>query len=179
MKKIIAFTCVILFTQISESQELSQMHFGYKESINHQRDIKISGLIFVSTSMPDQALIELASQAAPLKIPLVFAGYGQTRESNLKDLEKKILKISMDCCQINSSSSNLKWMVDPTIFSKFNIKGVPAFIVYKNVIRTNDDFFKVSGQMSLQNALKYCFQEGVNIEIKSFCKVQYQYFNKN
>ena len=70
-------------------------------------------------------------------------------------------------------------MIYPQLFERFNIKTVPSFVISKNLNDNIPEFTKISGEMSVQNALKYIYA-GTNYSlIKKQAKISYLMFKED
>ncbi|WP_131783642.1 type-F conjugative transfer system pilin assembly protein TrbC [Legionella gresilensis] len=76
--------------------------------------------VFVSFSMPDTFLKETLHESSRLHIPVYLNGL---YHDSMIDTADKILSLSKQV-------PNLNLQIDPTLFERFNIRQVPALVVY-------------------------------------------------
>jgi len=133
---------------------------------------KIDRFIFVGNQLPQQDLIELAAQARIAKMTMVLSGFVDQSSAGLEHTKIKISEINQDCCEANGPG----WIIYPQLFEKFKIKEVPTFVLSKRTLNSQFDFAKVTGVMSVQNALKYIYAEAVNYQIKEDARSAFNEF---
>ena len=136
---------------------------------------KLDEYLFVSFSMSDQDLIELSAQAQIVKMTLVISGFDEHSTDGLEHTKLRISQINHSCCE----NKGPVWMIYPQLFERFNIKTVPSFVISKNSNDNIPEFTKISGEMSVQNALKYIYA-GTNYSlIKKQAKISYLMFKED
>ncbi|TXT28275.1 MAG: hypothetical protein FD131_3228 [Rhodocyclaceae bacterium] len=101
--------------------------------------------LFVSTTMNDGQLINLARQARNHGFTVVLNGFG----SNDAETQKRILNVNSACCD----KSGPEWIVYPQAFRAFKVTAVPAFVIAKGLSGSPDTFSKVTGAMTIPEAL--------------------------
>lgn len=102
-------------------------------------------LVFVSFSMPEQSLKQLAKQVKEKKGVLVLRGL---HNNSYKQTLKKIYSITKD--------AQSGFVVDPRLFEEFQVETVPTFIK-----KQSDSLYqKVSGDVSLIYALNFLQESG-------------------
>ncbi len=105
----------------------------------------ISAYVFVSTTMNDGQLINLARQARNHGFSVVLNGFGE----NDGDTQKRIAGINAACC----GQAGPEWRIHPQLFRKFQVAEVPAFVLSKGDSSAADTFSKVTGAMAIPDAL--------------------------
>lgn len=163
MKVLLIFTLMIFLIGKVQGHDI------FKTITNDQ---KIDRYIFVSTKMPDQDLIELAAQAQISKMTMVLFGFIDSSSAGLEHTKIKIFEINNSCCSRNGPS----WMIYPLLFEKFNVRVSPSFVISKKTPLNPSDFVMVSGEMSVQNALKYIYAGAINPLIRADAKSAYKEF---
>lgn len=104
-----------------------------------QSDLDPSLYIFVSFSMPREALLSLSKEVEKLGGVMVLRG--------LPENSFKQLAVSLHRLRKQGLSSTVQ--VDPRLFSKYGITNVPAFVV-----KQDGGFDKLAGNVSLAFALE-------------------------
>lgn len=84
---------------------------------------KVAVYIMVSMSMPKQTLLNLIEQAEKIGAPLVFRGM---INGSIKNTAQALIDLMGDDQEKNKNRS---LSIDPTLYSRFNINQVPAFVV--------------------------------------------------
>ena len=107
--------------------------------------------IFVSTEMPSSELEALAQDSLSTKTTLVFNGFGSKGQAAI---QKYVFQINQSCCQGRAS-----FAVDPLIFAKYKVNGVPTFLLVKGSSTLNSEHSLITGDMQFANALKYWAQD--------------------
>ncbi|WP_172600140.1 type-F conjugative transfer system pilin assembly protein TrbC [Sulfuricystis multivorans] len=109
-------------------------------------------MVFVSLSMPKEALVRTAEQAERAGATMVFRGL---KGDSMMKMGEEVQKII--------GGRNVSVAVHPPAFQQFNVTRVPAVVLAKaeaaNVMENGcaqaDTFVKVSGDVSLDYALDY------------------------
>jgi conjugal transfer pilus assembly protein TrbC len=111
--------------------------------------------IFVSTSMPERDLVDLAREASQANATLVFRGFAPNSSNaiNLQALQSLVAEIDQRCC----SGKPVSWMVDPRLFERYRVQAVPAFVLAFGAGGPTE-YSLVTGDMALANALKFFTQ---------------------
>lgn len=136
---------------------------------------KLNEYLFVSISMRDQDLIELSAQAQVVKMTVVIAGFVDNSSEALEHTKLRISQINSSCC----ANKGPVWMIHPQLFERFSIKSVPTFVISKNSNDKTPEFTKVSGEMSVQNALKFIYAGTNDASIKQQAKMSYLLFKED
>lgn len=111
--------------------------------------------IFVSTSMSENNLIDLAKEAKKYNAALIMRGLLDNSYIRTVQFFQKL---------IDKTGEGIS--IDPELFKKFNIMAVPTFVVEKSDQCTSVDlgcrpfYDKVSGNISLEDALLKIKQKG-------------------
>ena len=127
-----------------------------------------STYVFVSTSMPRTAIVDLARESSRAHATLVFRGFPQAdgaagRPVDFQALELFVARINAECCK----GSNASWMVDPRLYDRYGVRAVPSFVVAWGESAKPQDFSRVDGDMALANALKFFAQQSAIPGIRS------------
>lgn len=157
------FITVFLSVAVAKDNQLSN---------SFKKDQTIDRYLFVTSKLSDQDLIELAAQANIAKMTLVLSGFIDPSSAGLEHTKLKIAKINQACCGENGPT----WLIYPQLFDKFDVKQVPSFVISKKNIKSKGDFAKVTGIMSVQNALKFIYAGALDPQIKAASKAAYQRF---
>jgi len=168
MKKHTCTFLIVLTCMNCNAQDMRLTHL-----IKNQE--KIDRFIFVTTKIPIQDLIELARQARIVKMTMILNGFNEDSSSGLESTKRTIANINTACCE----SDGPKWEIYPQLFDKFNIKEGPAFVISRRNPQSALDFAKVSGEMSVQNALKFIYAGAIDAKIKADAKLAYKEFKEN
>lgn len=103
-------------------------------------------LYFVSFSIPDDGLKEMMVDARGFHIPSVLNGFHEN------DIRKTAVKIF----NLTKEGNKGGVMIDPRLFSRYNIKAVPALVVTCE----NNKFDIIYGSARIENALEYISRRG-------------------
>jgi conjugal transfer pilus assembly protein TrbC len=132
-----------------------------------------STFIFVSTEMPHETLVDLAQEASFAHAKLVLRGFPKTATPgaplNLQSLGSFVTQVNTDCCKDKGAA----WLVDPRLFDRYGVRGVPAFVVAWGEESDPKDFSRVDGDMTLANALKFFAQQSTLPAIRAQAAVVY------
>lgn len=104
-----------------------------------------NGYVFVSTQMDDSAWINLARQAQRYGFSIVLNGFG---ESDL-NTRQRINQVIRTCCEKAAPTV----VVHPQLFRAYKVTATPTFVIAKNDSGDPGSFSKVTGSMSVQDAL--------------------------
>ncbi|MGR9587086.1 TrbC family F-type conjugative pilus assembly protein [Pandoraea sputorum] len=124
--------------------------------------------VFVSTDMPQQTLIALAREASLAKAVIVLTGFGGPGKT-LTSTQAFAAQINSICCSKNPG----RWIVDPVLTRRYQVKAAPTFVVARGSSDSPSDFSKVSGDISLAQALKVFAQESKIRAIREYAKTSY------
>lgn len=119
-------------------------------------------VLFVSFSMPDPLLFQLANEAARLDIPVVLNGLVDG------DFKKTIEKFASLNKKAKKQHLNFQGVsIDPVWFEQFKISAVPALVVSPRpasceaqTVCANRSFDVVYGNASLKNSLELIAEKG-------------------
>lgn len=140
---IVVFICSV--PQISISKEAE--HDGKYKDLPEL-------LIFISFSIPDQSLQQIIQQIKKTDGVLVIRGM---YKNSMKETLAKIYQLE---------KNGVRAIIDPILFSKYNVSKVPAFVVQKKNNeclvsgKCTPVFDKISGNISLEYALERFEAEG-------------------
>lgn len=123
------------------------------------------GYVFVSERVGETALIPLARDARRAGLTLVINGFW----GDLAETQKRIARINDTCCGQNGPH----WQVNPLLFQRYEVKQVPSFVVIVGAGTAAHEFSKVSGEMSVANALKTFAQHSTVPEVRRFAGLSY------
>jgi type-F conjugative transfer system pilin assembly protein TrbC len=129
----------VITADASPSADLQKMMRAPSTS----RKSEISAYVFVSTTMNDGQLINLARQARNHGFSMVLNGFGEN------DWNRRIASINAACC----GQAGPPWIIHPQLFKTFQITEVPAFVISKGESGAADTFSKVTGAMAIPDAL--------------------------
>lgn len=137
-----------------------------------QQKGSMQSYIFVSTQIPTQELIEIAAQAKTANMTLVLSGFVDSGRHGLQNTKQFVSSINQSCC----AAEGPRWMIHPKLFEVFGVSSTPAFLISVKNPSSDKDFVKISGMMSVQNALKYFYEKAVNAQIRTEAKNMYEKF---
>jgi conjugal transfer pilus assembly protein TrbC len=124
--------------------------------------------VFVSTDMPQQTLITLAKEASLAKAVIVLTGFGGPGKT-LTSTQEFAAQINSICCSKHPG----RWIVDPVLTRRYQVKVAPTFVVARGSSDSPNDFSKVSGDISLAQALKVFAQNSKIGMIREYAKNSY------
>jgi conjugal transfer pilus assembly protein TrbC len=127
---------------LNQKQDLPTLMNKCTAGIAESPDSKL--LVFVSFSMPDATLLDLANEVNQAGGIFVIRGLP---ENSFKALAQKMLGLL-------DKGLKVSIQINPTFFQKYEIEKVPTF-----VLLGENDYDKVSGNISLEYALRL-FSEG-------------------
>lgn len=136
------------FSEIDKWQQQNQQKYAYFGDL----------LIFVSFNMPEESLRQLIADAHRVGGRLVIRGLVN---NSFKDTTQAVYRLVQE-------SNRGGVMVDPTLFKKFNITQVPAFVVvdHSNLSQPICSKYDVLyGNVSLEYALRRFTSAGEEREI--------------
>jgi conjugal transfer pilus assembly protein TrbC len=145
---------------------LSSQAFG-QDLVEAFRPAQWRTYIFVSTQMPRSSLVALAREASQAHAVLVLNGFS-FKAPTLQATQKLIDEINNDCCKPNGA----QWLIHPKLFDRYKVKVAPAFVLALGEGEGAGDFSRLTGDISLANALKY-FQESKYEGIRRQSKAVY------
>jgi len=114
----------------------------------------LSSYIFVSSSLSETTLINLARDASKTGMTLVLNADFTTGAGAREETRRRVAMIDEACCGRRSVS----WMINPILFDRYKIRAVPTFVIARGESADPSDYSKVSGEMSVANALKFFYQ---------------------
>lgn len=109
------------------------------------------GYLFVSEHVSDTALIPLARDARAAGFTIVINGFW----GDLNATRQRVARINEACC----NKSGAHWQINPMLFRRYQVTAVPSFVISVGPGDAPADFSKVTGEMSVGNALKYFAQQ--------------------
>lgn len=124
--------------------------------------------IFVSTQMPRQSLIELAREASMAHAVIVLTGFGGPGET-LTSTQAFAAEINNVCCQKQPA----RWLIDPVLTKRYHVTAAPTFVIGHGSSDNPGEYSKVSGDMSLSQALKFFAQDSQLVSASDFAKRVY------
>lgn len=123
------------------------------------------GYVFVSARLSDTTLIPLARDAAQAGLTLVVNGFW----GDLATTRQRVAQINEACCRQKSPS----WQINPLLFQRYRIGAVPSFVVAVGPGATDADYSKVTGEMSVANALKFFAQKSQLPAVRRYATTTY------
>jgi conjugal transfer pilus assembly protein TrbC len=188
MKKIPCFVILCLLYLGFSAQLHAQRNplFDAIESharVFEQSNKRAQGYIFVSQSMSQQDLIELSAQAKQADMTMVIRGFAEQGPKSLEQTRSKVALINAACCHHQGPT----WLIHPELFERYAVSGVPSFVVAQipgsnaqaqNARDRVKEFTKVSGEMSVQNALKFIYAGTENPLVKQHVASVYRNFEE-
>ena len=118
--------------------------------------------IFVSFSMPDMTLKRLLIQAARINASLILRGLV---EGNMGKTKDKITQL-MEADEFGHTKINGSFAIDPTLFQRFDITQVPAFVLTSVPVARCDntgcpstDYVRLYGDATIEYALETMLRE--------------------
>jgi conjugal transfer pilus assembly protein TrbC len=124
--------------------------------------------VFVSTQMPRQSLIELAQEASKAHAVIVLTGFGGA-DATLNSTQAFAAEINNVCCQKQPP----RWLIDPVLTKRYHVTAAPTFVVGHGSSDNPGEYSKVSGDMSLSQALKFFAQDSKLVSASDFAKRVY------
>ena len=109
------------------------------------------GYLFVSERVSDTALIPLARDARLAGFTIVLNGFW----GDLNATRERVARINEACCGKNGA----RWQINPMLFQRYQVTAVPSFVIAVGPGEAPADFSKVTGEMSIANALKFFAQQ--------------------
>lgn len=109
------------------------------------------GYVFVSEQVSDTALIPLARDAQRAGLTLVVNGFW----GDINATRQRVARINEACCGQNGA----RWQINPMLFQRYRVTAVPSFVLTVGPGDAPGDFSKVTGEMSVANALKFFAQQ--------------------
>jgi conjugal transfer pilus assembly protein TrbC len=101
--------------------------------------------LFISFSMPEMLLEQLASESVALQVPIILNGLHQ---GSMRKTLEKIFALSQ-------KEKGLSVQIDPTAFSKYGITRVPALVVDDGI-----NFDVVRGNIHLKDMIEIIKEDG-------------------
>jgi conjugal transfer pilus assembly protein TrbC len=109
------------------------------------------GYVFVSEKLSDTALIPLARDARRAGFTLVLNGFW----GDLAATRQRVASLNDACC----GKDGPHWQINPLLFQRYKVAAVPSFVIVVGPGEDARDYSKVSGEMSMANALKFFGQQ--------------------
>jgi conjugal transfer pilus assembly protein TrbC len=123
------------------------------------------GFVFVSERVSDTSLIPLARDAQRAGLTIVLNGFW----GDLDGTRQRVARINDACCGKNGA----RWQINPLLFQRYQVTAVPSFVVSVGPGARKKDFSKVSGEMSVANALKVFAQQSTLPAVRRFATLTY------
>jgi conjugal transfer pilus assembly protein TrbC len=124
---------------------------GLFDSIRAGAADQPGGYVFVSERVSDTALIPLARDARVAGFTIVINGFW----GDLDATRQRVARINAACCGKNGA----RWQINPMLFQRYQVTAVPSFVISVGPGDAPADFSKVTGEMSVANALKFFAQQ--------------------
>jgi len=159
MKTKVKFLLTLLPALIAAPAQTQSLY----ESFRDPNANTMHAFIFVSMKLPDATLIALARDSRRAGVGLVLQGFIHDGPRGLEDTKARIADINHACCDKNVAN----WQINPVLFQRYKVAAVPTFVIAKGSGGKESDYSKISGEMSLGNALKFFAQESHISDIKS------------
>lgn len=161
----------ILPSSILASALLLTTPYGYAENLyenmrQQARQDQPGGYVFVSEHVPDATLIALARDARRARLTIVVNGFW----GDLGATRARIARINERCCAQQGAS----WQINPLLFQRYRVTAVPSFVIAVKAGTGIQDFSKVTGEMNVENALKFFAQQSRIAEVRKFATSTYQ-----
>lgn len=123
----------------------AQSQFCPLSQMQQQQAVESNLLVFVSFSMPEKSLKQLAKQVKEKDGVLVLRGL---HNNSYKQTLQKIYSITKE--------AQGGFVIDPRLFEEFEVETVPTFVKKQK----DNTFDKVSGDVSLQYAINFLEDAG-------------------
>jgi conjugal transfer pilus assembly protein TrbC len=123
------------------------------------------GYVFVSAQVSDTALIPLARDARRAGFTIVLNGFW----GDLDATRQRVARINEACCGGNGA----RWQINPVMFQRYRVTAVPGFVVAVGPGDRPQDYSRVTGEMSVANALKAIAQHSTLPAARSFAAMSY------
>jgi len=124
--------------------------------------------IFISTQMPRQTVLELAREASQTHAVIVLTGFGGPGNT-LTSTQKFAADVNAVCC----GKQPARWIIDPNLTKRYGVTAAPTFVVGHGSSDNPGEYSKVSGEMSLAQALKFFAQDSKLISASDYAKRVY------
>ena len=123
------------------------------------------GYVFVSEQVSDTALIPLARDAQRAGFTLVVNGFW----GDVNATRQRVARINETCCGQNGA----RWQINPMLFQRYRVTPVPSFVLTVGPGNGPGDFSKVTGEMSVANALKFFAQQSKVAAVRRLAATTY------
>lgn len=123
------------------------------------------GYVFVSERVSDTSLIPLARDAQRAGLTIVLNGFW----GDINGTRQRVARINDACCGKNGA----RWQINPMLFERYQVTAVPSFVVAVGPGAGPQDFSKVTGEMSVANALKTFAQQSKLPTVRRFAAMTY------
>ena len=124
-----------------------------KPSGNDKSD-KNEILIFISFSMPNEAIKQLLAESSKYKASLIIQGL----------VENSLPKTLTKSAELIKSANNQGGIqVDPNLFAKYKIKKVPAFVIKAHNRSDPEEFHVVYGLSNIDQAMEVCAKQNLTV----------------
>jgi conjugal transfer pilus assembly protein TrbC len=150
---------LILLTGAARAQSLfeSMREFGHAGPPG--------GYVFVSENLSDTTLIPLARDAQRTGLTLVLNGFW----GDLGATRRRVAQINDACC----GKKGARWQINPLLYQRYHVNAVPSFVLSVGPGTGAADFSKVTGEMSVANALKFFAQQSQVDAVRRLASVTY------
>lgn len=123
------------------------------------------GFVFVSERVSDTSLIPLARDAQRAGLTIVLNGFW----GDINETRQRVARINDACC----GKTGARWQINPLLFQRYQVTAVPSFILSVGPGVRPQDFSKVTGEMSVANALKAFAQQSTVPAVRRFATLTY------
>lgn len=159
MKKLL-ITALLISSSLTMAQQSATPLFNSMA----KGESGLRGYIFVSSQMSDTSLIAYAGDASKSGMTLVLNGYVDESPQGLLHTQQRVQEINRACC---GERGGAHWQINPPLFDLYQVKTVPTFVIAKGESKNPADYSKISGEMSVGNALKFFYQKSSIPEVKA------------
>ena len=174
-KKTIAEENLLLIQK--NAQDSKAHHYEYLSQLMHartnQNQEKRAGgkpadgaLLFISFSMPDEMILELASEAEKFGISVVLKGLV---EGDFRKTFEKIALLHEKENQLNTIISG--FLINPIWFEQFEIKSVPTLVVTQRPLECtnqsackNQPYDAIAGNLKIKKSLQLIAEQGEHMQ---------------
>jgi conjugal transfer pilus assembly protein TrbC len=123
------------------------------------------GYVFVSERVSDTSLIPLARDAQRAGLTIVLNGFW----GDLNQTRQRVARINDACC----GKHGARWQINPLLFQRYQVTAAPSFVLSVGPGSGAQDFSKVTGEMSVANALKAFAQQSKLPAVRRFAALTY------
>jgi conjugal transfer pilus assembly protein TrbC len=123
------------------------------------------GYVFVSERVNDTSLIPLARDAQRAGLTIVLNGFW----GDINATRQRVARINEACC----GEAGPRWQINPLLFQRYQVTTVPSFVLAVGPGAGPHDFSRVTGEMSVSNALKTFAQESKLPAVRHYARMTY------